>query len=189
MVQLCIAPTQSNTIYPHQDGPASDSPSAPSALISLFTPFILICHYISLGLCICCIPFHSSLTTITRLFPTTPHSCAITIPAPPTHFHTESITSPRRLFFFIHQFNPSGQIFADCLPLPFELITGFHSHSLTLKPGIITAETLCLCEFKNTEGEGKAIMRPSVDGIFPFIVHTLRQNGPTPTVGLRKCNN
>ncbi|CAB1458224.1 unnamed protein product [Pleuronectes platessa] len=53
------------------------------------------------------------------------------------------------LFFFIHQFNPSshpsGQIFTDCPPQPFELIIEFHSHSITLKPRIIIEETLCLC--------------------------------------------
>lgn len=58
------------------------------------------------------------------------------------------------------------------------------------QPGIIVKETLHLCEFVYDEGEEKAIMHPSPDGIFIFIsFYTLRQNQPTPTFELHKCNN
>ncbi len=119
--------TQATTIYPHQGQSSSQSPS----------------------LCSCQAPhsplFSSTLTlsSVSIVFPSfITYQCHHFIPLFPAQWATTallpdlSIPSPHLFFIFILQFNSSSQIFTDCLLLPFELITGFQSHSFTLNLGL-----------------------------------------------------
>lgn len=154
-------------------------------------------------------PLFSSLTTLPQYLLAFLHSSLTTIIPPflstaqrtttawlPAFFHTESIMSPQPLFIFIHQFNPcshpSNQIFTNCLPHAFVLITGLRSYSVIEKLGLSSMRGFAHvgCLFSEAQiWRRRAIMHPFLPissqadiiwCIYFFIFHTLRRKQPTP---------